>query len=70
MDPASALADREANMKAMTPEQREQQLKQEQLMRDAQQQGNQGNLVMENGEMKLLSEDDMGASECMPSLSR
>lgn len=60
-DPKAAAEQREAELSALGPEAREAQLASEQLMRDAKQQGNQGNLVMKDGKMQLLSEDDMGA---------
>ena len=57
----AAQLSREAELSSLSPEIRDAQLASEQLMRDAKQQGNQGNLVMRDGKLQLLSEDDMGA---------
>ena len=54
-------ASREAELNALSPEMRAAQLMQEQLMADAKRSGNEGNLVMKDGLLKLLSEEDMGA---------
>ena len=61
VDVAQAAQQREAELSSLSPEARDAQLASEQLMRDAKQQGNQGNLVMKDGKLQLLSEDDMGA---------
>ena len=61
VDHATAMEQHRAQLASLDPEAREHALRQEQLMRDARQQGNQGNLVMKDGKMQLLSEADMGA---------
>ena len=61
-NPGALYAEREATLTAMPREQAQVELRNESLLRDAKMEGNQGNLVVRDGKMVLLDEDDMGGS--------
>ena len=60
-NPGSHFAEREATLKAMSPDMAESELRNEALLADAKRTGNQGNLVVRDGKMALLTDAEAGA---------
>lgn len=61
-NPRAAQQEREETLKAMAPEQAQQELRNESLLADAAKLGNQGNLAARDGKMVMLSDEAMGGA--------